>query len=116
MSFFIKLVVAKDYIVIYYGCKQMFTPNTKGGQKMLIVFKDPDEFRKKLLVSGYSSRSFATQVGLSSPYFSQIINNKRNPSGKVAKKIVDELSVAFDDIFFIQGVSKSDQSGEYHEE
>ncbi|MDF2902403.1 MAG: family transcriptional regulator [Bacillus sp. (in: firmicutes)] len=83
---------------------------------MVIVFKNPEDFRKKLLTNGHSLRSFASLVGLSSPYFSQIINNKRNPSGKVAKKIVDELSLAFDDIFFIQDVSKSDRySGDIHE-
>jgi transcriptional regulator with XRE-family HTH domain len=78
-----------------------------------IVFKNPDDFRKRLLINGYSLRSFAQQVGLSSPYLSQIINNKRNPSGKVAKTITDELSLDFDDIFFIHSVNKCDHfSGE----
>lgn len=76
---------------------------------MIIILKNPDDFREKLLKNGYSIRSFANQIGLSSPYFSQIINNKRNPSGKVAKKILDELSLEFEEIFFINNVNKSDR-------
>jgi transcriptional regulator with XRE-family HTH domain len=109
-------MVAKDYKVIYYGCKQIVTRITKGGHEMQISLKDSENLRKMLLVSGHTLRSFAEKVGLSSPYFIQIINNKRNPSAKAAKKITDGLALEFDDIFFIHTVSKSDHSGECHEE
>jgi transcriptional regulator with XRE-family HTH domain len=69
---------------------------------MKIVLKDPDGLKKILLQKGYSQRSFAEATEISSPYFNQIINGDRSPSGKVAKKIVDVLVMDFDDIFFIE--------------
>lgn len=69
---------------------------------MKIELKDPTEFQKLLLVNGYSQRSFAKKLKLSSPYVNQIINGKRSPSGKVAKDMADCLKVDFESIFFIK--------------
>ena len=76
---------------------------------MKVTLKDSNEFKKLLLQKGYSQRSFAEATEISSPYFNQIINEERFPSGKVAKKIVDVLELNFDDIFFIDDACKSYQ-------
>lgn len=77
---------------------------------MQIVLKDPESLKRILLQKGYSQRSFAAATEISSPYFNQIINGDRSPSGKVAKKIVDVLEMEFDDIFFIENDNKSYQT------
>jgi DNA-binding XRE family transcriptional regulator len=68
------------------------------------------EFRKMLLVNGYSQRSLAKKIQISNPYLNQIIHGERCPSAKVAKKIVDELGIKFEDIFFIDVACKSEQN------
>ena len=76
---------------------------------MKISLKDPYEFKKLLMQKGYSQRSFADATEISRPYFNQIINEERFPSGKVAKKIVDQLELSFTEIFFIDDACKSYQ-------
>lgn len=65
----------------------------------MISFIDVDSFLLELIKKGYTQRSFARKIGISSPYMSQIINGSRNPGPKVAKKVCDGLSVCFDEIF-----------------
>lgn len=77
---------------------------------MKITLANANEFRKMLLVNGYSQRSMANKIQVSSPYLNQIINGERCPSAKVAKKIVDELGIKFEDIFFIDDACKSEQN------
>lgn len=77
---------------------------------MKVILKNPSEFKKVLLQNGYSQRSFAEATQISPPYFNQIVNGERSPSGKLAKKIVDELNLPFEDIFFIQDACKSYQN------
>lgn len=81
----------------------------KGGKSLKIKLKDNQEFKKILLLKGYSQRKLADETNLSNVYINQIINNERNPSGKVAKKILDVLELEFDDIFFIVDACKSKQ-------
>lgn len=76
---------------------------------MKITLKDATEFRKILLEKGYSQRTFSEAIEIAAPYFNLIINEERNPSGKVAKKIVGELNLEFNDIFFITDACKSKQ-------
>lgn len=76
---------------------------------MKIQLRDPNEFRKILLVNGYSQRSFAKKIQVSDPYLNQIINEERCPSAKIAKKIVDGLGMKFEDIFFIEDACNSKQ-------
>lgn len=68
---------------------------------MKITMKDQNEFKKILLKKGYSQRSFAEALEISPPYLNQIVNGERFPSGKIAKKISDQLELNFEDIFFI---------------
>lgn len=76
---------------------------------MKVTLIDSKEFKKLLLQKGYSQRSFAEVTEISSPYFNQIVNGDRSPSGKVAKKIVDALEMTFEEIFFIDDACKSYQ-------
>jgi transcriptional regulator with XRE-family HTH domain len=82
-----------------------FCKQRRGNMK--IHLKNPNELKKILLQKGYSQRSFAESTEISSPYFNQIINEERFPSGKVAKRIVDQLDMNFEDIFFIDDACKS---------
>jgi transcriptional regulator with XRE-family HTH domain len=76
---------------------------------MKIILKNHTELKKLLLLKGHSQRSFAETLEISPPYFNQIVNGERFPSGKIAKKIVDELELKFEDIFFIDVACKSYQ-------
>ncbi|MBG9548547.1 helix-turn-helix transcriptional regulator [Cytobacillus firmus] len=73
---------------------------------MKIKVKDTEEFKKLLLIKGFSQRTFAEATEISGPHLNLIINGERNPSGKIAKKIADGLEVGFEDIFFIDVACK----------
>lgn len=77
---------------------------------MAIKLKDVKDFSKRVMVAGFSQRSFAKHIEVSDPYMNQIFNAKRNPSAKIAKKMCDGLEVKFDDIFFIEIDNKSYQT------
>lgn len=70
--------------------------------KVKIKLKDTMEFRITLIEKGYSQRSFSKEVGTSGAYLNQIINCKKHPSPKVAKKIAQKLQLEFYDLFIIQ--------------
>lgn len=74
---------------------------------MKIKLKDPNEFKKLLLVSGYSQTELAKAIEITPPYINQIVNEERFPSAKIAKKISFQLGVNFADIFFIDDACKS---------
>jgi DNA-binding XRE family transcriptional regulator len=71
---------------------------------MKIKLKNPVELKKMLILNGLTQTDFAKSIEVTLPYFNQIINEERNPSPKIAKKIVEELALNFEDIFFIDGV------------
>lgn len=77
---------------------------------MKINFKDPNEFKKLLLMNGFSQKEFADTIGISAPYFSQVVSGERTPSGKLARKIVEKFNLEFEDIFFINDACKSYQN------
>lgn len=74
---------------------------------MKIKVKNVEEFKKLLLVKGFTQRSLGREIKISSPYATQIVNGIKNPGPEIAKKIVDVLEVNFDDIFFIEDACKS---------
>lgn len=76
---------------------------------MKIKLKDVFQFKRLLLLKGLSQRGFGRSAGISEPYANQIANGVRNPGPKIAKKITELLEVKFEDIFFIEDDSKSDQ-------
>lgn len=55
-----------------------------------------------LIRKGLSKRSLAKLAGIGQATSFQICTGKRNPSARIAKKIVDALGVEFDDIFSIE--------------
>lgn len=71
---------------------------------MKIRFKDPIEFKKKLLMKGYTLSSFANTAGFSLGYLSLILKEERFPSAGIAKKILGVVEAEFEDIFFIEDV------------
>jgi len=77
---------------------------------MIINFKDVQDFNKKIISLGFTQRSFAKEIGISGPYFNQIVNENRYPSPKVAKKICDAVGSTFDEIFFVNQDNKSYQT------
>lgn len=74
---------------------------------MKIILKDVDQFKKMLIINGYTQRSLAREIGISNPYANQIANGERNPGPQIAKKIADVLKTDFNDIFFIEDACKS---------
>lgn len=74
-----------------------------------IKLKDAQDLEKRIMIAGFSQRSFAIHIGISSPYLNQVVKEVRNPSAKIAKKICEGLGVEFDDIFFIDVDNKSYQ-------
>jgi DNA-binding XRE family transcriptional regulator len=76
---------------------------------MIIKLRDPKDFSKRVMIAGFSQRSFAKHIKVSDPYMNQIFNEKRDPSAKIAKKMCEGLEVTFDDIFFIINDNKSYQ-------
>jgi DNA-binding XRE family transcriptional regulator len=69
---------------------------------MKILLKNSRQFQIMLIERGFSQRKFSKSIGTSETYLNQIINNKKSPSPAVAKKIVEQLGVEFQDIFTIQ--------------
>ncbi|ONK21194.1 hypothetical protein BLX87_22975 [Bacillus sp. VT-16-64] len=76
---------------------------------MKIKLRDVDEFKKLLLINGYTQRGYGRKIGISEPYANQIANGTRNPGPNIAKKTVELLQVEFDEIFFIESACKSNQ-------
>ncbi|MBB6447041.1 helix-turn-helix transcriptional regulator [Bacillus benzoevorans] len=68
---------------------------------MKIVLKNKEKLRMALIEKGYSQRAFSKSLGMSENYLNQIMNDKKNPSPSVAKKIVSVLKLNFHDVFKI---------------
>lgn len=76
---------------------------------MKIKLKDPYEFKRMLIVNGFSQTELAKAIEVTPPYLNQIVNEERFPSAKIAKKISSILGLKFGDIFFIDDACKSYQ-------
>lgn len=74
---------------------------------MIIKLKSVEEIKKIMIIKGFSQRSLAKKLNISSAYVSQIVNGLKNPGPVTAKKICDALEVEFKDIFFIDVDNKS---------
>ncbi|MCM3573331.1 helix-turn-helix domain-containing protein [Mesobacillus subterraneus] len=77
--------------------------------EMKIRFKDPMNFKRQLLIKGYSLRSFAIEAGMSNGYLSLMLREERHPSPGIAQKILAVIGAEFEDIFFIEDVHQSKQ-------
>lgn len=55
--------------------------------------------RKSMFLKGYDLSDLSNLIGVGISYLSQIVNGKKVPSPKLAKKIADALEVEIEDIF-----------------
>ncbi len=68
---------------------------------MRINLKDVQGLNELIIMKGFNKREFSQAVQLSQPAMTQILNGKRNPSPRTAKRICVVLEVEFDNIFKI---------------
>lgn len=80
-----------------------------------VKLKNPDELLKLIFSNGFSRVTFAERVKISNPYLSEIINEKKNCSGKIAKKISDALGVDFNEVFYIDVCREGTGENSYEE-
>ncbi|UXR44796.1 helix-turn-helix domain-containing protein [Staphylococcus simulans] len=59
-------------------------------------------FKKSMFLKGYNLSELSKITGVGISYLSQIINNKKAPSPKLAKNIAEALDVEIEDIFEIE--------------
>lgn len=57
------------------------------------------KLKKAMFIKGFSLTDLAKEIGVGVSYLSQIVNGKKKPSPKLAKKIADALEVEVEDIF-----------------
>ncbi|MED4754613.1 helix-turn-helix transcriptional regulator [Brevibacillus choshinensis] len=69
---------------------------------MKIRLKDIELFEELIIRKGHSKRSFAEAAGIGQVTALQIASGDRNPSPRIAKRIIDALEVEFDEIFVIE--------------
>ncbi|PTJ95623.1 helix-turn-helix domain-containing protein [Staphylococcus simulans] len=55
--------------------------------------------KKMMFLKGWNMTEMANLIGVSTSYFSQIMNKRKKPSTKLAKKIADALDVEIKDLF-----------------
>ncbi|MCD8892453.1 helix-turn-helix transcriptional regulator [Staphylococcus nepalensis] len=65
---------------------------------MIISIKN-NYLKKAMFLKGYNLSQLATKTDVSLSYMSLIMNGKRNPSAKLAKKIAETLEVSIKDLF-----------------
>ncbi|MHA4767797.1 helix-turn-helix domain-containing protein [Staphylococcus capitis] len=65
----------------------------------MTVFINSNYLKKAMFLKGYNLSDLSNKTGVGISYLSQIINHKKNPSPKLAKKIADVLDVDIEDIF-----------------
>lgn len=63
------------------------------------VYLDNQKAKKLMFIKGFNVSSFADEVGVGISYISQILNGKRSPSPKLAKKIAETLEVEIEELF-----------------
>ncbi|TSI07656.1 helix-turn-helix domain-containing protein [Lysinibacillus sp. BW-2-10] len=69
---------------------------------MKIILNDVEKLRMTLVEKGYSQRAFSKSIGMSENYLNQIMNNKKNPSPMMAKRILSALELNFNDVFEVR--------------
>ncbi|MEX2957026.1 helix-turn-helix domain-containing protein [Staphylococcus pasteuri] len=65
----------------------------------MTVLINSNYFKKAMFLKGYNLSDLSNKTGVGISYLSQIINGKKTPSSKLAKKIADVLDVDIEDIF-----------------
>lgn len=67
----------------------------------MIIVKQ-EEIKIVMAKAGFTGTGLAEATQLSQSYITQLLNNKRNVSPPVAKRICQVLNCTFDDIFSIK--------------
>lgn len=65
----------------------------------MTVLINSNYLKKAMFLKGYNLSDLSNKTGVGISYLSQIINHKKTPSPKLAKKIADVLDVDIEDIF-----------------
>lgn len=60
---------------------------------------DNKKAKRLMFVKGFNVSSFADEIGVGISYLSQILNSKKTPSPKLAKKIAETLEVEIEELF-----------------
>lgn len=63
------------------------------------AYLDNQKAKKLMFIKGFNVSSLADEVGVGISYISQILNGKRSPSPKLAKKIAETLEVEIEELF-----------------
>lgn len=56
-------------------------------------------FKKAMFIKGFNLSDLSKETGVGISYLSQIINGKKIPSPKLAKKISDSLNIEIEELF-----------------
>ncbi|ATQ50754.1 helix-turn-helix domain-containing protein [Staphylococcus epidermidis] len=65
----------------------------------MTIYINTVNLKKVMFLKGYNISELANELGIGVSYLSQILNNRKTPSPKLAKKIANTLSVEIQDIF-----------------
>ncbi|MBJ7884466.1 helix-turn-helix transcriptional regulator [Bacillaceae bacterium HSR45] len=65
----------------------------------MTIFINSNRLKRAMFLQGYNISELASELGVGVSYLSQILNNKKTPSPKLAKNIADTLGVKIKDIF-----------------
>lgn len=65
----------------------------------MVVKVNNAAFKKHMYLKGYNLSDLSKATGVGVSYLSQILNNKKVPSPKLAKTISDALNVEIKDLF-----------------
>ena len=76
----------------------------------MIVKINESAIRKELYKKGLYITGFSNVLGISVNYTNLIINNRRSPSPKLAKKMADVLEVEVSDIFIFENKEVNDHA------
>lgn len=69
------------------------------GVENMSAYLDNQKAKKLMFIKGFNVSSLADEVGVGISYISQILNGKRSPSPKLAKKIAETLEVEIEELF-----------------
>ncbi|MFS4466149.1 helix-turn-helix domain-containing protein [Staphylococcus haemolyticus] len=65
----------------------------------MTIYINSVNLKKVMFLKGYNLSELAKELNIGVSYLSQILNSKKTPSAKLAKKIADTLDVEIKDIF-----------------
>ncbi len=72
-----------------------------------VHFKDVHKVRLEIAKRGLTLNDFASDIGISQSYLSQLLNESNTPSPRVAFKISNGLGVDFEEFFLINNIDIS---------